>query len=71
MKKIIFLLLFSLFSTNIYSQNNFKVIVAALTNLSAQTVDVELDADTTYYWRVKSSDGTNASYSIVYSFKTQ
>jgi hypothetical protein len=27
--------------------------------------------DTTYYWRVKSSDGTNASYSIVYSFKTQ
>ena len=31
---------------------------SALTNLSAQTADVELDADTTYYWRVKSSDGT-------------
>ena len=44
---------------------------SALTNLSAQTADVELDAATTYYWRVKSSDGTNASYSIVYSFKTQ
>jgi len=44
---------------------------SALTNLSAQTADVELDASTTYYWRVKSSDGTNASYSIVYSFKTQ
>tara|TARA_B100000767_G_scaffold1323_1_gene1367 strand:- start:84 stop:806 length:723 start_codon:yes stop_codon:yes gene_type:complete len=44
---------------------------SALTNLSAQTADVELDAATTYYWRVKTSDGTNASYSIVYSFKTQ
>ena len=44
---------------------------SALSNLSAQTADVELDAATTYYWRVKSSDGTNASYSIVYSFKTQ
>ncbi|MDC0593380.1 hypothetical protein OAO79_03980 [Flavobacteriaceae bacterium] len=42
-----------------------------VSNLSAQTADVELDADTTYYWRVKTSDGTNASYSIVYSFKTQ
>jgi hypothetical protein len=44
---------------------------SALSNLSAQTADVELEADTTYYWRVKTSDGTNASYSIVYSFKTQ
>ena len=43
----------------------------ALSNLSAQTADVELEAATTYYWRVKTSDGTNASYSIVYSFKTQ
>ena len=42
-----------------------------LSNLSAETVDVELEAATTYYWRVKTSDGTNASYSIVYSFKTQ
>ena len=44
---------------------------SALSNLSAQTADVELEAATTYYWRVKTSDGTNASYSIVYSFKTQ
>ena len=43
----------------------------ALTDLSAQTADVELEAATTYYWRVKTSDGTNASYSIVYSFKIQ
>ena len=43
----------------------------SLSNLSDESVDVELDAATTYYWRVKTSDGTNASYSIVYSFKTQ
>ena len=42
-----------------------------VSNLSAQTADVELEAATTYYWRVKTSDGTNASYSIVYSFTTQ
>jgi hypothetical protein len=44
---------------------------SALSNLSSETVDVDLEAATTYYWRVKTSDGTNASYSIVYSFKTQ
>ena len=43
----------------------------AQTNISAKTLDVALDADTTYYWRVKTSDGTNSSYSIVYSFKTE
>jgi len=32
---------------------------------------VELDGDTVYYWRVKTSDGDNASYSIIYSFKTE
>ena len=42
-----------------------------VSNLSEESVDVELDAASTYYWRVKTSDGTNASYSIVYSFKTQ
>ena len=42
-----------------------------VSNLSDESVDVELDAASTYYWRVKTSDGTNASYSIVYSFKTQ
>ena len=43
----------------------------SLSNLSDESIDVELEAATTYYWRVKTSDGTNASYSIVYSFKTQ
>ena len=42
-----------------------------LTNISAKTVDVALDAGTLYYWRVKTSDGTNSSFSIVYSFRTQ
>jgi hypothetical protein len=42
-----------------------------VSDLSAQTADVELEEATEYYWRVKTSDGTNASYSIVYSFKTQ
>ena len=42
-----------------------------LTNISAKTVDVALDAATLYYWRVKTSDGTNSSFSMVYSFRTQ
>ena len=42
-----------------------------LTNISAKTVDVALDAGTLYYWRVKTSDGNNSSFSIVYSFRTQ
>jgi hypothetical protein len=42
-----------------------------LTNLTVKTASVALEPATTYYWRVKTSDGTNSSYSIVYSFKTQ
>ena len=42
-----------------------------LTNISAKTVDVALDAATLYYWRVKTNDGTNSSFSTVYSFRTQ
>ena len=41
-----------------------------LTNITSKTVDVSLDGDSTYYWRVKTSDGTNSSFSIIYSFKT-
>jgi hypothetical protein len=43
----------------------------AQTDLSVKTLAVALEAATTYYWRVKTSDGTNSSYSIIYSFKTQ
>ena len=42
-----------------------------LTNLTAKTADVSLDAETLYYWRVKTNDGTNSSFSIVYSFRTE
>jgi hypothetical protein len=44
---------------------------SAQTDLSVLTLDVALDAATTYYWRVKSSDGTNSSYSTIYTFKTE
>ena len=42
-----------------------------LTDMSEKTVDVALDAATLYYWRVKTSDGTNSSFSTVYSFRTE
>ena len=42
-----------------------------LTDISAKTADVALDAGTLYYWRVKTSDGTNSSFSTVYSFRTE
>jgi len=42
-----------------------------LTNISAKTADVALDAGTLYYWRIKTSDGTNSSFSISYSFRTE
>ena len=42
-----------------------------LTNISAKTADVALDGETLYYWRVKTSDGTNSSFSIVYTFRTE
>ena len=44
---------------------------AAQTDLTEKTASVALEAATTYYWRVKTSDGINSSYSIVYSFKTE
>ena len=43
---------------------------SAQTNLTVKTLAVAVDAGTTYYWRVKTSDGTHSSYSIIYSFKT-
>lgn len=42
-----------------------------LTNISSKTADVSLDGSSTYYWRVKTSDGSNSSFSIIYSFKTE
>ena len=42
-----------------------------LTDLNVKTIDAVLDGESTYYWRVKSSDGTNSSFSNIYSFKTE
>ena len=39
-------------------------------NLSVSSLDVKLDAGSTYYWRVQTSDEKNSSYSVVSSFKT-
>ncbi len=44
--------------------------IPALSNLSASSVDVSVEAGKVYYWRVKSSDGSNASTTVVYQFKT-
>jgi|TARA_B110000908_G_C10237871_1_gene444403 hypothetical protein len=41
------------------------------TDLSAEKLEVTLDAASTYYWRVKTSDGKNNSYSLVRTFKTK
>lgn len=41
-----------------------------LQNLSETSVEVQLDANETYFWRVKSFDGQNSSYSPVHYFKT-
>jgi len=44
---------------------------AALTNITAATADVAVDAGKLYYWRIKTSDGSNTSTTIVYQFKAQ
>ena len=45
MKKILFLFLFSLFSTNVYSQNNFKVIVEGLKVGDSATIILQKGAE--------------------------
>ncbi|MDA9111286.1 hypothetical protein N9J39_00250 [Flavicella sp.] len=40
-------------------------------NLTAQSVDVSLEPNANYFWRVKTSDGSNNSYSSIYRFKTE
>tara|TARA_B100001059_G_scaffold53701_1_gene48071 strand:- start:433 stop:1131 length:699 start_codon:yes stop_codon:yes gene_type:complete len=43
----------------------------SLSDLSVKTLNVALDPGTTYYWRIKTFDGKNNSYSVVRSFKTK
>jgi hypothetical protein len=39
-------------------------------NLTAKSKEVAVNSNTVYYWRVVTSDGTNTSTSVVYTFKT-
>lgn len=39
-------------------------------DISASSMELSVEADTVYYWRVISSDGQNTSTSIVYTFRT-
>ena len=38
------------------------------TNITETSLEVEAESGTTYYWRVKTSDGTSSSFTLVYSF---
>ena len=39
-------------------------------NLTAKSKEVSVNSNTVYYWRIVTSDGTNTSTSVVYTFKT-
>ena len=41
------------------------------TNLSVKSLKLSLDPDSIYYWRIETSDGSDSSYSLVYSFRTE
>ena len=41
------------------------------TNLSVKSLKLNLDPDSIYYWRIETSDGSDSSYSLVYSFRTE
>jgi len=40
-------------------------------NLEASELELSVEADTVYYWRIMTSDGTNSSYSPVFTFRTE
>ena len=40
----------------------------ANTDITETSLEVEVEDGTTYYWRVKTSDGTSSSFTLVYSF---
>jgi len=44
---------------------------SAWSDLNDQSVSVALDGSTKYYWRVLTSDGSNSSFSQIYTFTTQ
>ena len=40
-------------------------------NLESSELELSVEADTVYYWRIMTSDGTNSSYSPVFTFRTE
>lgn len=40
-------------------------------DLEESELTTAVDSDTVYYWSVKTSDGTNVSYSLIYSFRIE
>ena len=44
--------------------------ISAWKDISSTNVDIPVDADTVYYWRIVTSDGNNTSTSSIYTFKT-
>lgn len=44
---------------------------AAQKNITGTSFDVAVEAGQVYYWRIKSADLLNSSYTIVYQFKVQ
>ena len=41
------------------------------TDIDGETFEVELEATTAYYWRIKTSDGVNSSFSNILTFNTE
>ncbi|MGY8946121.1 MAG: hypothetical protein ACKVJS_03595 [Flavobacteriales bacterium] len=41
------------------------------TDIETEILELALEAATTYFWRVKTSDGVNSSYSNVLTFNTE
>jgi len=40
-------------------------------DLDSSELEISVDAGSIYYWRIMTSDGSNKSYSLVYSFRTE
>lgn len=60
------------YQLQIATDNQFSQIVST-TDVSSRTQSVTLDKGKAYYWRVKATDGKNASsaYSVTFSFYTE
>jgi hypothetical protein len=44
---------------------------AAQKNITAKSIDVSVEVGQVYYWRIKTSDAQNSSYTTVFQFKVQ